>query len=136
MFFLSLYSTGQTVPVPSFQSHRESLDQDPNGSSRVCLPHSAILASTSLVSSSTENTNESSNFPPDEFLKNPDEIPHPFLVEEQMFLTAWQRFSIQGFWSKLAACSYNEGTKLPIAAVMMMMRLAICSCKVSTLHVE
>ena len=40
---------GQTIPVSTCQSHRDSLNQDSNRSDRVCLSHSPSLASTGLV---------------------------------------------------------------------------------------
>ena len=52
---------GQTIPVSTFQSHRESLNQDSNRNNRVCLSHSPSLASTGLVPTVVEVAGESSN---------------------------------------------------------------------------
>ena len=47
--------------VSTFQSHRESLNQDSNRSDRVCLSHSSSLASIGLVPTVAEVAGESSN---------------------------------------------------------------------------
>ena len=52
---------GQTTSVSTFESHRESLNQDSNRSNRVCLSHSPSLASTGLVPTVAEVAGESFN---------------------------------------------------------------------------
>ena len=61
--FFSCLDTGQTIPVPTFQSHRESLNKNSNRSDRICLSHSASLAGTGLVSTVAEVTGEEPNSP-------------------------------------------------------------------------
>ena len=56
----SSLGAGHTIPVSTFQSHRESLNQDSNRNSRVCLSHSSSLASTGLVPTVAEVAGEGS----------------------------------------------------------------------------
>ena len=92
------------IPVPSFQPHRESLDQDPNGSGRVCLPYSTSVASTSLVSSGAGDVIEGPNSPPNEFRSSqesrPDSAPSLGRGADVLNRMAYLRqgFFMQGFY--------------------------------------
>ena len=107
--FLSLLGTGQTIPVPSFQPHRESLDQDPNGSGRVCLPYSTSVASTSLVSSGAGDVSEGPNSPPNEFRSSqesrPDSAPSRGGGADVLNRMAYLRqgFFMQGFSDRVTS---------------------------------
>ena len=103
------------LPVPSFQSYRESLGQDPNGSDRICLSHSPSLASTSLVSLVLKMLMRAPVLllMRLDLLKSPDQIPQSLLVEEWMFLAAWpisgRNSPYKALLTELPAYSSNPG---------------------------
>ena len=106
---------GQTIPVSTFQSHRESLNQDSNRSNRVCLSHSPSLATQVWYPQLLKSLVRAPILLPVrlDLLQSPDQIPHPLLVEERMFLAAWpicSRDSLcRAFQQELPTSSSNPG---------------------------
>ena len=98
---------GQTIPVSTFQSHRESLNQDSNRSDRVCLSHSSSLASTGLVPTVAEVTGENSNPSSCETRSTPESRSGSTSstsggtnVHSHMAYL-WQGFTVQGFSARV-----------------------------------
>ena len=111
----SLLDTGQTIPVPTFQSHRESFNQDSSRSDRICLSHSSSLASTSLVSTVAEVTGEKPNPPSCQTGSSPESRSDftssigggPNVPSRMAHLR--QGFTVQGFSERVTNSLSNPG---------------------------